>query len=187
MQGAGSSNAPIRRVVLLGMMGAGKTTVGRVLADRLGWEHLDLDREIEQRTGQRISDVFRVQGEAHFRRLEAELTREIAGLPRVVLSPGGGWITTPALLEGLGAGTLSVWLRVSPDEVLRRLGGGGDRPLLIRPDPRTVLEQLLREREPLYRQSDIELDTNHRGSEAIAAEIERIVRERGMVAGPEHT
>lgn len=172
---------PLRRVVLVGFMGSGKSTVGAELARRLGWEHLDLDREIEAREGRTIPDLFRVYGEGRFRALEAAATEEAAGRARVVLSPGGGWITNPVLLERLGPGTLSVWLRVSPEAVLARVGRSGDRPLLDVPDPARVVERLLAEREPLYQRADLRVDTDGLAVEEVVDRVEAEVRARGVV------
>ena len=112
-------------------MCSGKTAVGAALAERLGWEHVDLDREIERAAGQAVRDIFAADGEAAFRAMEVEATRRVATRTRVVLSPGGGWITNPALLDLLGPGTLAVWLQVSPEEAVRRSAAApGERPLL---------------------------------------------------------
>lgn len=102
-----------RRVVLLGFMGSGKTAIGRSLAARLRWRHLDLDSEIVRRKGVSIAEIFAAEGEAAFRALEVAVTPEVARLDRVVISPGGGWITNPGLLESLPTDTLTVWLKVS--------------------------------------------------------------------------
>jgi shikimate kinase len=110
----------VRRVVLVGFMAAGKTAVGAELARRLGWTHVDLDRAIEAREGKRVARIFAEDGEARFRALEADLTAELALADAVVLTPGGGWIAQPGRLEALGAGTLTVWLRVSAAEAVRR-------------------------------------------------------------------
>lgn len=155
--------------MLVGLMGSGKSTVAAALAHRLGWEHLDLDREIERREGRTVPEIFRMRGEAGFRALEAELTRELAGRRRVVLSPGGGWITSPALLESLGPGTLSVWLRVSPETALARAAAApGARPLLEVPDPLAALRRLLAERERHYALAGLAVDTD-------ALEVEEVV------------
>ena len=172
--------APVRRVVLVGFMASGKSSVAAELAERLGWEHLDLDREIEAREGRTIPELFRVYGEEHFRALEAALTAEVAARERVVLSPGGGWITNPALLETLGPGTLAVWLRVSPEEVLKRAGPTrGSRPLLDVPDPLARVRSLLALRERLYARADLQVETDGRDTAAVAAEIEEEIRRRG--------
>ncbi len=172
--------APVARVVLVGLMGSGKSAVGGVLARRLGWEHLDLDREIETREGRTIPEIFRTEGERRFRALEAEVTADLAGRSAVVLSPGGGWITNPALLERLGPGTLSVWLRVSPETVLARVARShGDRPLLDVPDPLAALRRLLREREPFYARTDLAVDTDGRGVAEVVALVEEATRRRG--------
>ena len=81
----------VGRIVLIGFMAAGKSTVGRILADRLGWAFVDFDDEIEERTGLAVRDFFRIYGEQAFRELEAELTEELADAEHVVLAPGGGW------------------------------------------------------------------------------------------------
>lgn len=167
-------------MVLVGFMGAGKSAVGAVLARRLGWEHLDLDREIEAREGRSIPEIFRTEGEHRFRALEAEVTVALAGRSRLVLSPGGGWITTPGLLERLGPGTLSVWLRVSPETVLERVvRARGDRPLLDVPDPLAAVRRLLREREPLYARAELVVDTDGQGVAEVAARVEEATRTRG--------
>lgn len=171
---------PVRRVVLVGFMASGKSTVGRRLAERLGWDFLDFDEEIERRTGLAIPDIFRRLGEPAFRALEAELTAEFGGLDRAVLAPGGGWIMQPGLLEQLAPGTLLVWLRVSPEEAVRRaMRERTHRPLLAGPDPLARARLLLAEREPLYRQADVAVDVDGRDPDEVAAEIAGIARRYG--------
>lgn len=156
-------------------MGSGKSTVGARLAERLGWEHLDLDAAVERAEGRSVAEIFAADGEAYFRRREAELTAELAGRDHVVWSPGGGWITRPELLAALGPGTLSAWLQVSPDEAWRRTRGTVEtRPLLhAAADPLAVIHARLREREPLYRRADLHIPTDHGAPDEIAAELER--------------
>lgn len=173
---------PVARVVLLGFMASGKTAVGAALAARLGWAHVDLDREIERREGRRVAEIFASDGEARFRRLEAEATAGIGGRAGIVLSPGGGWITRPELLESLGPGTLSVWLRVSAEEAVRRAGAApGERPLLAGPDPLAAARRLLADREALYARAALHVETEGRAPDEVAAEIERAARGRGLV------
>ena len=176
---SGAVEKPVRRVVLVGFMCSGKSTVGPALAGRLGWEHVDLDREIERRAGRTIPALFAEDGEGRFRALEAEATARLAGRERLVLSPGGGWITNPALLESLGAGTLSVWLRVAPEEVLERSAAApGERPLLRGPDPLGTIRRLLAEREPLYRRAALAVETGGREPHEVVDEIVREVERR---------
>lgn len=175
----------VQRVVLLGLMASGKSSVGALLAERLGWTHVDLDQAIERREGRSVAEIFRHSGEPHFRRLEVELTREWLGRSRLVLSPGGGWVTNPAVWDLLPPATLTVWLRVSAQESLRRIRmdqAGRDRPLAQVEDPGAALRRLLAEREPLYRRAQLVLETDRRAVHELAAEIEMIVR--GRVAPP---
>jgi shikimate kinase len=159
------------------MMASGKSAVGAELARRLGWGHVDLDREIEAFAGRRIADIFAEEGEAAFRAMEAAVTRRFAGRESIVLSPGGGWITQPALLDALGAGTLAVWLRVSPEEAVRRAGESrGERPLLAGADPLGAVRRLLAAREALYARASLHLDTGGRAVGSIVDDIERHIR-----------
>ncbi len=169
----------IERVVLLGYMCCGKSTVGEVLARRLGWEFLDYDVEIERREGRAVSEIIDERGEEHFRRLEAALTGEAAEEPFVVLAPGGGWITQPELLESIRRGTLAVWLRVTPEETARRLMEDSiDRPFKDMADPVGRIAEMQAEREPLYRRADLTLPTDGRSVQEIAFEIEQLLRTR---------
>ena len=158
-------------------MASGKSAVGAELARRLGWDHVDLDRDIEAFTGRPIPRIFAEEGEGAFRAMEAQATHRMAGREGVVLSPGGGWITNPALLEALGPGTLSVWLRVSPDEAVRRAAEApGERPLLAGPDPLGAVRRLLLAREGFYARADLHLDTDGRSVASVADDIERHIR-----------
>lgn len=171
-----------RRVLLLGFMASGKTVVGRRLAARLGWRHIDLDREIESRAGRKVSQIFATDGEAAFRALEVSVTPSYLTLDRVILSPGGGWITNPGLFEGLPPDTLTVWLKVSPAEVVRRASSGfgaGTRPLLRDPDPLARATALLADREPLYRRARIAIDTEGQAVEAIVHQLATIIHRGG--------
>ncbi len=169
----------IERVVLLGYMCSGKSTVGSALARRLNWRFLDFDVEIERREDRSIAAIIEERGAAHFRSLEAALTREIAQEAELVISPGGGWITQPDLLEAIRAGTLSAWLRVSVEETVRRLREDPiDRPLKEMSAPEEKIAKMLEEREPLYRLADLMVPTDQRDPEALAFELETLVRYR---------
>lgn len=168
--------AEVERVVLVGFMCAGKTVVGEILARRLGWAFVDLDRLIEEREGRPVREIFARDGEAAFRRAEAELSDAVAGWGRVVLAPGGGWVANAARRDPLPEGTLRVWLRVSPEEVVRRSASApGARPLLAGPDPLAAARRLLAEREPRYALAELALDTEGRTPEELAAEVEHAV------------
>jgi shikimate kinase len=176
--------APVVRVVLVGFMCSGKSRVGAELAALLGWEHLDLDREIEAHAGMRVAQIFAARGEAAFREMEEEATGRVAGRERVVLSPGGGWITRPHLLEMLGPGTLSVWLQVSPHEVLARAASApGERPLLAGADPMADVRRLMAERERFYAAAHLALPTDGRDPTQLALRIAREMEMRGTRSG----
>jgi len=173
----------IHRVVLLGYMASGKSTVGAALARRLEWSFVDFDVEIEQREGRTVKAIIETEGEERFRDMEAALTGEAASAGRLVMAPGGGWITRPELLGMLGSETLRVWLRVSIDETVRRLREDTiDRPFRELDDPTPMIAQMLADREPLYRLSDISIPADGRSVESIAFEIEQMVRTRAGCA-----
>lgn len=174
-----AASPAVRRVVLLGYMASGKSTVGEALARRLEWSYLDFDVEIERREGATVQQIIAAAGEEHFRRLEAALTAEAAGADRLVLAPGGGWVTRPEFLDALGMETLAVWLRVSPEETVRRLRSDTiDRPFKDHPDPVGMVTEMIVERLPLYERADLTVPADARSPESIAFEIEQLVRLR---------
>ncbi|HSM35013.1 MAG TPA: shikimate kinase [Longimicrobiales bacterium] len=171
-----------RRVVLVGFMAAGKTSVGAALARRLGWMFVDVDADVERAAGASIPEIFRREGEATFRRLEAAATEDALRSDAVVIASGGGWPSNPfADWPELPPGTVSVWLRVGGREAVRRARAQGlvDRPLLVGDDPAAAAEELLAARDAAYRQAAIHVDTGGRGPEEIAAELARAVRTAG--------
>ena len=162
-------------LVLVGIPGAGKSTVARALAARLQWPFVDVDDEIAAREGMSVRDIFATRGEAHFRALEREATERLAlaEAPSVV-APGGGWITVPGLVALLRPPARLIWLRVSPEQAMARLGKGVEgRPLLSGPDPLTALTAILTARETFYLQADhavsVEMMTPLDAVEAILA------------------
>jgi shikimate kinase len=171
------ADLPIARVVLVGMMCSGKSAVGAELAARLGWTHVDLDREIERAAGRAVREIFAAEDEAAFRRMEAEATARVAGRTGIVLSPGGGWMMNPALLDALGPGTLCAWLQVTPEEAVRRSAAApGERPLLAGADPLAAVRRLLAEREPHYARAQLALPTDGRSVADLAAELDHVIR-----------
>jgi len=147
-------------IFLVGLMGSGKTTIGRLLARRLGKRFVDSDHAIEARTGASIPWIFEIEGEASFRRREAEMIRELTAQDGIVLATGGGAILDPASRALLaGRGTV-IYLRAGIGSILQRTSHDKNRPLLQTADPRRKLEQLLAQREPLYREiADLVIDT----------------------------
>jgi shikimate kinase len=160
MASGSGADAGYRRVVLVGFMGSGKSTVGTLLAARLGWVFRDFDAEIERRAGSSIEDIFRRQGEGAFRALESEVGHDLLRSERTVLATGGGWPVADGRMGALGSDTLSVWLDVSAETSLARIRGEEPvRPLLAVPDRLQRAERLLRERAPYYSQAELRLDT----------------------------
>lgn len=180
-----SSWEPIRRVLLVGFMGSGKTLVGQALARRLGWEFRDFDQEVRSRVGLPIPEIFRQHGEGHFRSMEAEVGRDLLQKEGVVLASGGGWSAAPKRLEDLPPGTVSVWLRVCPEEAVRRVRHDGPtRPLLAVDDPVGQARRMLHQREPFYRLAELAVDTEGRDPEDLARTIEGLVNETGRELAP---
>ncbi len=142
-----------RSVFLIGMMGAGKTTVGRLLAQALRFEFVDADRELEARSGVLIPTIFLVEGEDGFRRREAALLDELTQRPGIVLATGGGAVLSADTRRRLKERGLVLYLRASGDEIHRRTRNDRSRPLLQSADPRARIDELLAQREPLYEET----------------------------------
>ena len=159
-------------IVLVGMMGAGKTTVGRLLARRLKRPFYDCDEEIERRCGVRIRVIFDIEGEAGFRARETQVIAELAALERVVLATGGGAVLAEENRRRLGAGGSVVYLHSRPGYLWQRVRHDRNRPLLATPDPQKTLEDLYAARDPLYREAaDLVLDTGRQSAQSLAKEI----------------
>lgn len=137
-------------LILIGMMGAGKTTVGKLLARAAGLDFVDSDREIELRSGVPIPTIFELEGEAGFRKRESAMLDELTQRDRIVLATGGGAILAEANRTLLRERGLVIYLQASADEIARRTASDRHRPLLQTADPRARIVELLAQREPLY-------------------------------------
>jgi shikimate kinase len=142
-------------LVLVGLPGAGKSTVGKAVAERLGRTFLDFDSEIERREGKTIAEIFGEKGEGHFRELERALTEELRLMGNMILAPGGGWVSNPDVVRLLRPPSRLIYLRLRPETALVRLGSErSTRPLLMRPDPLGELRRLLDARKAAYESAD---------------------------------
>ena len=168
---------PPHRVLLIGMMGAGKSTVGRLLADRLGWPYWDSDEQVEAHTGHSVPEIFAARGEAAFRAEEAlALVEATTGDGPAVLSVAGGAVLDADNRQRIKRAGLVVWLRGSVATLARRVGSGQGRPLLSG-DPEAALARLLVEREPLYEQlADLVVDVDQLDAEAAVEKIQAVLR-----------
>lgn len=161
-----------QNIFLVGLMGAGKTTVGRALARKLNKQFIDSDHEIEARTGVSIPLIFEIEGEASFRQREAEVIRDLTAQSGIVLATGGGAILKPENRACLKAGGIVIYLRASIDSILQRTSRDKSRPLLQTADPRQRLEQLAREREPYYREvADFVIETGRPNVQSLVQSI----------------
>ena len=142
-------------LILIGLPGSGKTTIGQAVAKRLGRTFLDLDLEIERREGRSIGQIFGEKGEAYFRKKEREVTEELTLVGNMIVSPGGGWAADPEVVAIVRPPSKLVYLRVTPQTALKRLGPMRQmRPLLSRPDPLAELNRLLEARKAAYDAAD---------------------------------
>lgn len=168
-----------RNVVLVGPMGAGKSTIGRQLSAILNYDFYDSDHEIEARTGADIPWIFDVEGEAGFRKREAAMIDELTQLDGIVLATGGGAITREDNRKNLSSRGIVVYLKTSVDKQLERTARDRNRPLLQTEEPRKVLTQLMKVREPLYESvADIVINTGAGGVRDVAQHIATLVAER---------
>ena len=164
-----------RSLYLVGMMGSGKTSTGRPLAERLGYGFVDADAVIEQAAGCSIPDIFDRDGEAGFRSLESQVLSAISQRHSLVVATGGGVVTQPENWGMLHSGIV-IWLDVVPDQLLQRLNADSTvRPLLQTDDPEAALNALLNERRPLYAEADLTVVINDETPEAVADGILQLV------------
>jgi shikimate kinase len=150
---------PPRTVVLVGLMGAGKTNIGRRLAARLHLPFVDADAEIEAAAGESIEEIFRRHGEAVFRDGERRVIARLLEGPVHVLATGGGAFMDPQTRENIRRRGISIWLRAEIDVLLTRVARRSNRPLLKQGDPRAVLQALMEKRHPIYAEADITIDS----------------------------
>jgi len=144
-----------RLIVLVGMMGAGKSTIGRRLAARLNLPFIDADTEIEAAAGMTIPEIFELHGEPHFRDGEARVIARLLDGGPAVLATGGGSFMREETRRRVAEKAVSIWLKADPDIILRRVRRRADRPLLQTADPAATVSRLLSEREPVYRHADV--------------------------------
>jgi len=166
-----------RPLILTGFMGSGKSSVGRVLAERLACPFVDLDAEIVATAGRSINDIFAHDGEPAFRSLESASLEQVLGGGRSVIAAGGGVVMADANRSKMRDRGLVVNLVVSLPQVLRRLHGAADRPLFAGSDAANSVKLLMDSREQFYADADIRIDTDGKSVEDVAAEILRFVGE----------
>lgn len=176
-----------RSVVLVGMMGAGKSSVGRKLAARLGLAFVDADNEIEAAAGMSIPDIFEIRGEAEFRSGEARVIARLLETGPQVLATGGGAFMNADTRATIRAKGVSVWLRADFDVLMKRIRRRNDRPMLKTDDPAATLRNLIEHRYPVYAEADIIVDSRDVLHEVIVDEILDALRGyfAGLQAGQE--
>jgi len=161
-----------QRIVLVGFMASGKSTLGRRVARRLGWRFRDLDAWIEEKAGCGIPEIFASQGEPAFRELERQAAEAAGELKDHVVAAGGGAFAQPATRAALRSGAVTVWLRCRLDTVLKRVGDGSGRPLARN---RETIGKLFAEREPSYRLAELVVDTDTGSPEELTEHLIRKV------------
>ena len=172
-------------LVLVGLPGAGKSTVGRLAAKRLKVAFIDLDTEIELREGRKLPRIFNTRGEPYFRRLERELTAEMSGRRSAIISPGGGWMVDPANVALIRPPGRIIHLLVGIDVALARLGTemGGRPLLLVGSNPRDRLAAIWEQRAPVYAQADAQVDTEVLSPQQVAEMVIELAGRWGWPVG----
>jgi shikimate kinase len=172
-----------RSIVVVGMMGAGKSSIGRRVALRLGIPFIDADAEIEKAAGMSISDIFAIRGEAEFRAGEARVIARLLESGPQVLATGGGAFVNPETRAAIAAKGISVWLKAEFDVLLKRIRRRHDRPLLKTDDPAATLRKLMQERDPIYALADLTVQSRDVLHDKIVDEIVSALAGRLGTAG----
>jgi len=165
------SDRQIANLALVGFMGTGKTSVGRLVAEQLRFEFLDTDELIQTRTGRTIAGIFEQDGEPNFRALERQIVGELAARNKTVIATGGGLPANQENLASLKIHALVVCLWSSPEKIWERVRNQSHRPLLHDPDPQRKIRELLELRAPFYRQADVLINTDLRSAREVAQQI----------------
>jgi shikimate kinase len=174
-----------RPLVLVGLMGAGKTTVGRRLAAVLALPFVDADEEIERAAGLKVAEIFALHGEIEFRRGERRVIERLLHGPPHVLATGGGAFIDPETRKLVRERAISIWLRAELDVLMRRVEKRDDRPLLRTADPRGTMAALMAARYPIYAEADLIVDSNHAPHSAAVVSLLKALAERDRaVAAP---
>lgn len=166
-------------LVLVGLSGAGKSTVGRLVAEGLGAPLYDIDTLIVRQMGRPVAQIFGMLGEAAFRQMERDAVTAALGGPPAVVVPGGGWAAQEGQMEAARASSIVIYLRCRPEVAAGRVQEGEERPLLAGADPVQRMRALLQEREPWYRLADYVVETDTRRPEAVAGEVVKLARQHG--------
>ena len=163
-----------KNIVLIGMMGSGKSTIGHLLDAKLhDFQYLDIDKEIEKLAQKHIHEIFALHGESHFRKLEHEMIAKYSNYHNQVISTGGGVVENSKNIELLKKNGIIFYLKASADELFSRVNKShlSDRPMLNQPNPKQRLQDLIKKREPFYQTADYEIDTENKDLEDIVNEI----------------
>jgi shikimate kinase len=165
------SDRKLVNIALIGFMGTGKTSVGRLAAEQLHFDYLDTDELIQTQTGRTITDIFNRDGEPAFRALEQKVVEQLAARVRTVISTGGGLPVHPGNLASLRQHALVVSLWSAPDKIWERVRHQNHRPLLLGENPQAKIRELLAAREPFYKQADVLLNTDLRSVREVAQQV----------------
>jgi shikimate kinase len=170
-----------QNLYLIGLMGAGKTTIGRLLARHFGRPFFDSDHEIEARTGVKVPVIFEIEGEAGFRQRESQVIAELTQRSGIVLATGGGAVLDPANRAALRSTGYVIYLRAQPPDLWQRTQQDRNRPLLRTADPEARLRQLHEDRDPLYRETaHLIMDTGRQSPHLLAGKLEQQIRNTWM-------
>jgi shikimate kinase len=175
-----------RPIVLVGLMGAGKTSIGRRLADKLGLPFVDADHEIEAAAGKSIPDIFAEHGEAYFRDGERKVIARLMDQGEQVLATGGGAFMNLETRAKIKGGGLSVWLKADLDLLMKRVMKRSNRPLLKTSDPEGVMKALIAERYPIYAEADITVRSRDVQHQQMVNDVLRAIINHGAAAEPAH-
>jgi len=153
----------VSKIILVGMMGAGKTTIGKLLSNKLGYDFIDLDKIIEEKSGVKINTIFEIEGETAFRERELKVLNDSIEKDKVIISTGGGIVTNEkSRAQLIKHNALIIYLKANLQTLCNRLKNDNSRPILNVDDKEQVIEKILEEREPYYQDlADMDVDTSH--------------------------
>lgn len=166
----------MKNIVMVGMMGAGKTTVGELLATKLNRELKDIDRVIEQEQKKSIIEIFTDDGEEAFRKLESETIEKFSNMSDLIISTGGGALEKANNLSNLQKNGIIIYLKADIEELFKRVKNETQRPLLKEQDPLEVIKKLIKKREKFYLMADITIITDNKSPEKITEEIIKAIK-----------